>query len=144
MRDARDDLLLRDRLYLPLEDAERCGLSEADLERIIRAGAPPPAAYRRLVRLQGRRAAALLSRAEEALPHVPLASAVMIGVLIDLHRSLNDEMRARGFDTVSREAERVRVPTLGKLGITARTAARVLLAPESRQRCAPRRGLLAS
>ena len=140
MRDTRDDLLLRDRIYLPATDAERCGVgdgpmaqSEVALENTIRSAHLTPA-YRRLVRLQGLRAAALLSRAETALPRVPRAPAILIAVLIELHRALLQALRARGYDNLS--GDRVRVSSTSKLWITLRTTARVLLAstPEARVR----------
>ena len=42
IRDTREDLLRRGRIYFPLADAARVGLSEADLEAIIRSGSPTP------------------------------------------------------------------------------------------------------
>ena len=50
MRDTSEDLLLRDRLYLPLADAARVGLTEAELEEIIRSGTAD-ARYRQLLKL---------------------------------------------------------------------------------------------
>jgi len=124
LRDTREDLVLRGRLYLPLADAARAGLDEGTLEQIIRSG-EPTAQYRQLLRWQGRRASALLARAEKALPRIPVASAVLVAVLIELHRALLQQIREQGFDNLS--GERMRVSTVGKVGITIRTAARVLL-----------------
>jgi 15-cis-phytoene synthase len=129
MRDCADDLNTRGRLYLPLADAARVGLSEADLERIIRSR-EPTAEYQRLLRLQGRRAAVLLARAEQSLPKLPsTATAVAVAVLIELHRALLQQMRDSSYDNLRAQAvgaRRLRVSSVWKVVITARTAARVL------------------
>jgi len=129
MRDCADDLNTRGRLYLPLADAARVGLSEADLERIIRSRVPT-AEYQRLLRLQGRRAAVLLSRAEQSLSKLPsTATAVAVAVLIELHRALLQQLRDSSYNNLSAQAvgaRRLRVSPVWKVLITARTAARVL------------------
>ena len=125
-RDVRTDLLERDRIYLPREDALRCGLTAPELEGAIRDGAFD-ARFRRLVRLQSRRATALLRRAARALPRMRRGQALLVAVLIELHHALNDELQARDFDSISLGDDRVRVPTARKVLLTVTTAASVLL-----------------
>ena len=105
-RDVRSDLVERDRIYLPLDDAARCGLTEAQLEAEIRNGGPAGEGLRRLVRLQSRRATALLRRAEAALPDMTLGQALVVGVLIELHHELVRSLAARDFDCLPPAASR--------------------------------------
>ena len=79
-----------------------------------------------------RRAAVLLAQAETALPRMPAAVAVVVAVLIELHRALLDQMRERSWDTL--RGDRIRVSTPAKLQLTLVTAARVLTAPTPDER----------
>jgi phytoene/squalene synthetase len=139
-RDVRSDLVDRGRIYLPLDDARRLGMSEAELERAIRLGGPASDAFRRLVRLQSRRASALLRRAEAALPAMSVGQALVVGVIIELHHELVRSLGERGFDclppaassadsgasAIGEDFKRVRVSTSRKVGVTVATAASVL------------------
>ena len=141
LRDLRTDLIGRGRIYLPLSDARRCGISEAELEETIRSGTHASPALRRLVRMQSRRAGALLAKAEAALPQMDRATAMVVGVLIELHQELNEQIRQRNYDTLTNLAPassgvednaeaadgRVRVSTVRKATVTANTVASVLL-----------------
>ena len=142
-RDVRSDLIDRKRIYLPLADAARCGLSEVDLETTIRAGGPASPGFKKLIRLQGRRASALLRKAETSLPRMTRLQALLVGVLIELHHELYRSLEERGFDCLpaytggeaegsasagasGEDAKRVRVSTSRKISITASTALSVL------------------
>ena len=126
-RDVRTDLIGRRRIYLPLADAKACGLSASDLEELIRSAPTAPKELRRLIRLQNDRAAALLRKAEGALPFMDIGQAVVVGVLIELHWSLHDEIQRREHDTLAGgNDDRVSVPKLKKAAITAGTASTII------------------
>jgi phytoene synthase len=123
-RDVHTDLVDRDRVYLPREDCERLGYDPRELECDI-ASLKATARYRKLVRLQARRASALLDRAEEAVPRMQPAAAALVTVLIELHRELRRELASRGYDNLS--GERVRVGTARKVRISVTAVLRVVL-----------------
>ena len=85
----------------------------------------PTPGYRRLMRLQGKRAAALLRRAERILPSLPLGAALVVSVITELHWEWIRELEARGWDNTS--GPRVRVSTVGKVQLTAGTIWRTLV-----------------
>jgi len=120
VRDVRPDVALG-RIYLPREDMDRFGVSEAD---VLSMRYTP--AYRKLVRLQARRGEALLRRAESSLPGLPSGARLIVATLIALYRELLVELRTRDYNNL--EGERVRVPTWRKLLLTCSTALRLLLA----------------
>jgi len=115
-RDVRMDLRLG-RIYLPAEDMRKLGVVEADI-----VAGTATTQYRRLVRLQARRAAALLRRAEKILPALPLGATLLISVIIDLHWEIYGELKARDYDNLS--GPRVRVSTLRKALCTVRSIGR--------------------
>ena len=132
-RDVRSDLLQRDRIYLPREDAKRLGLDDASLERIItqhaadagNEGERSPPAFRRLVRLQARRASVLLDRAAAAVPSMDRGQALLVAVLIELHHELLDALRECDYDSL--RGDRIRVPSSRKIGVACAVAASILL-----------------
>lgn len=125
VRDVTGDLELRRRIYLPREDVKAVGMSPQELEAAIQQRTCTDR-YKRLIRLQVRRAAALLNRAEESLESMTPATALLVALIIDLHRELVSEIQVRDYDNLN--GKRVRVSTLGKFRVGASTSLRILLA----------------
>ena len=135
LRDLRSDLVTRGRIYLPLADARRCGLSPSQLEDAIRSSTQSPQ-LRRLIRMQHRRAGALLAMSEAALPTMTAWQALVVGVIVALHRELHAEIKRCDYDTLTGaagaaevaagEPARVRVSSGRKMTLTMSTAASIL------------------
>jgi phytoene synthase len=101
VRDVKDDLA-RGRVYLPLEDLARFGVSEADLA----AGALTEP-VRRLLRFQCTRARDYYSRAAAALPARSAKALVAAEIMGGIYFEILQRIERRGYDVFS---SRVRVP----------------------------------
>jgi phytoene synthase len=112
IRDVTEDLS-RGRIYLPLEDLERFGCSEADLGR-TRATAP----LRALIRFEVDRAREYFRRAEALFPLVLPQSRYCPVLLKRLYSRLLDRIEGRGYDVFRR---RPRLSLFEKLGLAAST-----------------------
>jgi 15-cis-phytoene synthase len=117
LRDVPVDLA-RDRLYLPLEDLEAFGCTEADL----RAGRLNDATVA-LLRHQARRAREYYGRARSALPREDARRLVAAEIMGAIYRAILSRIESRGYDVFS---EVVRVPRPRRAAIAAATWARVL------------------
>ena len=96
MRDVPEDWLLG-RVYLPQDELERFGVSEADIAA-GRAGA----AWRALMEHQAYRADALLADGLGLLRLLDSRSALSVRAFAGVYRGLLVQMRSRGFDVFSR------------------------------------------
>ncbi|HEU4449529.1 MAG TPA: phytoene/squalene synthase family protein [Gaiellaceae bacterium] len=96
MRDVAEDWRLG-RVYLPQDELERFGVSEADLA----AGRVGPE-WRALMDHQGRRADELLRRGLELLPLLDRRSALCVRAFAGIYRGLLLQMRGSGYDVFSR------------------------------------------
>lgn len=94
LRDIKEDLE-RDRIYLPLEELERFGYSEEELQRgIINEG------FMELMRFQVDRAREYFSRGQRLLRYLPLRSRPCPAVLAGLYRHILDKIEASGYDVL--------------------------------------------
>jgi phytoene synthase len=101
VRDVKDDLA-RGRVYLPLEDLTRFGVSETDL-----AAGTVTEPMRRLLRFECTRAREYYSRAAAALP-APCAKALVAAEIMGgIYFEILQRIERRGYDVFS---SRVRVP----------------------------------
>ncbi len=112
MQDARTDLLQRDRIYLPLDELRRFGVTP---EMLLQAPSPPP--VRRLLAFQARRAETFFHQGRELLGRVsPLLRRQLVlfhgGGRIALHN-----MRRAGYDVGSRH---IRVTGMQKAALFVR------------------------
>ena len=108
VRDIQEDLE-RDRVYLPQEDLERFGVSEADLE----SGVMTPG-MRELIRFQVERAEDYFTRGAQLAPRVLRASRVCPLALAGIYRALLREIERRDYDVFS---ERVSLGSGRKLAL---------------------------
>ncbi|RMG08181.1 MAG: squalene/phytoene synthase family protein, partial [Planctomycetota bacterium] len=120
VRDVREDFE-RDRVYLPREDLERFGVSEAEL-----AHAPASPRVRELLAFEARRARCYFARGRRLAEHVLRDARACPLALAAIYERLLDRIESRDYDVL---AERVTLPAGRKLGLLALSLARGLLGP---------------
>jgi len=98
LRDVGGDAVLRDRVYLPLDDLEACGADVAD----VRAGKVTDA-YRAAIKRQVARARELYASARTAVPALPRSSRLVVAAIIELLEAIVDELEARDYDSLTRK-----------------------------------------
>ena len=106
MRDVAEDWRLG-RVYLPQDELERFGVSEAD----IAAGRIGPE-WHALMEHQGRRADELMRDGLRLLPLLDRRSALCVRAFAGIYRGLLVQMRGRGYDVFS---SRPQLSALGKV-----------------------------
>jgi phytoene synthase len=121
LRDVREDAE-RDRIYLPLEDLERFGVSIAELQQ-LKNGSHLTLSQRELLEFEANRAEHYYKSGEALLPLIAADARPALWVLISIYHGLLSRIEARNFDVFT---ERVSVPTMTKLTILARGLLRTL------------------
>jgi 15-cis-phytoene synthase len=121
LRDVKEDAG-RDRIYLPLEDLERFGVSVNELQQ-LKNGKHLTLNQRELLEFEANRAERYYKSGEALLPLIAADSRPALWVLITIYRSLLCRIEAGNFDVFT---ERVSVPTITKLAILARGLLRTL------------------
>jgi phytoene synthase len=111
LRDIREDLE-RGRVYLPAEDLEQFGITEADL----RAGKRTPA-FLELMRFEAARARGYYKESQPLLDLIHPRSRRSLWALITIYSKLLERIERGGFDVFSR---RVRLSSVEKSWIVAR------------------------
>jgi phytoene synthase len=111
LRDLREDAE-RGRIYLPREDLERFGYSEAELQR-----GECNDRFRALMRFQVARARAHYDSSEALSAYLPPAGRAVFSIMSRTYRGLLDAIERRNYDVFS---SRVRVSTWRKLAFAAR------------------------
>jgi phytoene synthase len=114
IRDVGEDLE-RDRLYLPVEDLDRFGVTVADLRAAHRAGAATPP-IRALVAFEVTRARRHYELAVPGVAMLAPTSQACIRTALLLYRGILDEIAAAGHDVFVRRA---RVPLARRLSVAA-------------------------
>ena len=118
LRDVAGDAA-RGRLYVPLEDLARFGVTEADMRDA--AAGPRRPEVGALLAFQGDRAREHYERAAALLPAEDGRAMAPAELMAAVYRAMLDAMRRRGFPI----GPRLRLSTPRKLWIAARTLARV-------------------
>ena len=111
IRDVREDSL-RGRIYVPLDELERFGYTEQDLERGI-VNEP----FRQLMAYQAVRAREHFERGRRIVPLLSADSRACLALLHGVYSSILGRIEESGFDVYSR---RVGLPTREKLLLMAR------------------------
>ncbi|HVK05718.1 MAG TPA: phytoene/squalene synthase family protein [Armatimonadaceae bacterium] len=93
LRDVQEDYRLRDRLYLPLEELARFGVSEAD----IAADRCTPE-FRAFLRFQVERARALYRSAETGIPLLHPDGQLAVRVALRLYEAILDKIEQANYD----------------------------------------------
>jgi Phytoene/squalene synthetase len=117
LRDVGEDWRERQRLYLPLEDLERFGVSRED----IAAGRVTPA-FCDLMRFEIDRARAFYRHADAGMAYLPPEARLPVRLARLLYARLLDKIEQNQYDVFTRRA---RVPTWEKLLVLAREQGRV-------------------
>jgi phytoene synthase len=112
LRDVREDAE-RGRLYLPLEDLERCGVT-ANSMTTISSGRHLTPEQRQVLAIQAERADQFYKSAEALLPLISPDSRAAMWVLVTIYHRLLRHIEQHNFDVFS---VRIRVPTYEKLSI---------------------------
>jgi phytoene synthase len=115
LRDVREDAE-RGRIYLPLEDLDRFGVSIEDLAA-LRDGAHLTLNQRELLESLAKRAEDCYKSGYQLLPLIAPDSRPALWVLISIYHELLRRIERRGFDVFT---ERVSVPTRTRLAILLR------------------------
>ena len=108
LRDVKEDAE-RDRIYLPLEDLRRFGVSEADLLR----GEMTPQ-VKALLQFEAERASGFYQEAERLMPLVEPEGRPTLRIMMQIYRGILTAIEQNQYDVFSRRA---RVSTPRKLGI---------------------------
>jgi phytoene synthase len=112
LRDVREDAQ-RGRLYLPLEDLERCGVAANSMAGIS-SGRQLTPEQRRVLEIQAERAGEFYKSAEALLPLISPDSRAAMWVLVTIYHRLLRHIEQRNFDVFS---ARIGVPAYEKLSI---------------------------
>lgn len=106
-QDVRRDLLDRDRIYLPAEDMNRFGVSEAGLHDGIERNAGSNA-FRQLIEFQVERAAKMFDEGDALLPLLDPAVRAQVALYGKGGRLVLEAIRSQDYDTLARR------PVLGR------------------------------
>ena len=112
LRDVAEDAQ-RGRLYLPLEDLERFGVSASSMSEIS-SGRQLTPQQRQVLAMQAERAGQFYKSAEALLPLISPDSRAAMWVLVTIYHRLLRHIEQRNFDVFS---ARVGVPAYEKLSI---------------------------
>jgi phytoene synthase len=112
LRDVREDAQ-RGRLYLPLEDLERCGVSASSMTAIS-SGQQLTPEQRQVLAIQAERAGEFYKSADALLPLISPDSRAALWVLVTIYHRLLRHIEQRNFDVFS---ARIGVPAYEKLTI---------------------------
>lgn len=119
LRDIKEDVQERDRIYLPQEDLARFGIGEDQ----VRAGADSPA-FRELVKFEAERAKSYYRAGEALVPLMEPDGRPALEVLVKIYRRLLEEIEKREYDVLS---ERVSLSTMEKMRLAGSFALKSLL-----------------
>ncbi len=112
LRDVREDAQ-RGRLYLPLEDLDRCGVTASSMSGIS-SGRQLTPQQRQVLAIQAERAGQFYKSAEALLPLISPDSRAAMWVLVTIYHRLLRHIEQRNFDVFS---ARIGVPAYEKLSI---------------------------
>jgi 15-cis-phytoene synthase len=121
LRDVREDAE-RNRIYLPLEDMERFGVTIEEIQQ-LRNGRHLTLNQRELLEFEANRAEHYYKSGEVLLPLIAADARPALWVLITIYHRLLQRIEEKNFNVFS---ERVSVPTVTKLAILARGLLRTL------------------
>ena len=111
LRDVGEDYAGRGRIYLPLDDMERFGVSETDIRRGIVTGA-----VRDLLRFEIARTRAIYEDADAGMHYLPRYARLPVRLSRVLYSRILDRIERNDYDVFTKRA---RVPTAEKLAVLA-------------------------
>ncbi len=112
LRDVGEDWRERGRIYLPMEDLERFGVTVDDIarQRVTEN-------FRRLVRFEAERTRAIYAESDRGFDYIPASVRLPVRLARVLYARILDKIEQNGGDVLTRRA---RVPTWEKLAVLAR------------------------
>ncbi len=116
LRDVGEDWRERGRIYLPLEDLERFGVSEADINTGSASGVVTDN-FCALARFEAARTREIYCHADEGFCYIPAEARLPVRLARVLYARILDKVEENGCDVFTRRA---RVPTWEKLLVLAR------------------------
>lgn len=122
LRDVREDAE-RDRIYLPLEDLERFGVSIGEIQQ-LKNGRHLTLNQRELLEFEANRAEHYYKSGAALLPLIAADARPALWVLITIYHRLLQRIEQQNFDVFT---EKVSVPTITKLTILERGLVRTLM-----------------
>jgi phytoene synthase len=114
----------RGRVYIPMEDLDRFGVTEADLRAACAAADVPSTRMRDLLAHQAARARQYYARARVALPREDAHRLVAAEIMSGIYRGILTRIEGSGYDVFTRP---IRVPRPARAWIAATTWARTRL-----------------
>jgi phytoene synthase len=114
----------RGRVYIPMEDLDRFGVTEADLRAACAAAGVPSTRMRDLLAHQAARARRYYARARVALPREDAHRLVAAEIMSGIYRGILTRIEGSGYDVFTRP---IRVPRPARAWIAASTWARTRL-----------------
>jgi phytoene synthase len=114
----------RGRVYIPMEDLDRFGVTEADLRAACAAAGVPSTRMRDLLAHQAARARRYYARARVALPREDAHRLVAAEIMSGIYRGILTRIEGSGYDVFTRP---IRVPRPARAWIAATTWARTRL-----------------
>jgi phytoene synthase len=121
LRDVREDAE-RGRLYLPLEDLQRFGVTREEIASLD--GSRITENQRKLLKSLAQKARLYYRSADQLLPFISSDSRPALWVLVKIYSRVLDKIEENNYDVFS---VRVRVPTYQKLWLLGRGMARIFL-----------------
>ena len=103
LRDVGEDLE-RGRMYLPVSEMQRCGVSWEDIDAMRRGEGRPGEPYRALMETLVSIADADYDLADEAIPRLPSEFKRAAAVASAVYRGIHGALRRNGYDNVRRRA----------------------------------------
>ena len=128
LRDVGEDARTRNRVYIPLDDLARFGISDAEVVNgtLCPPGGPVDARWAELMRFQIARARRYFAEAEAGVAGLEVSARWPVWAALILYRKILDAIEVNGYDNFNTRAY---VPTHEKLLLLPLAAAKAFLGP---------------
>jgi len=104
LRDVGEDARDRGRIYLPVEDLERFGVTEDYILKTAREGGEVSDGYRKLMQFEIDRALSYYAQAEKGIPMLSSGAQLPVGLAAELYKEILDQIVENGYDNFAKRA----------------------------------------
>jgi len=104
LRDVGEDARDRGRIYLPVEDLERFGVTEESILERSKNGGQVDDKYKQLMKFQIDRAMDYYRKAEGGIPLLSSGAQLPVGVALELYKEILDQLVANDYDNFNKRA----------------------------------------
>ena len=104
LRDVGEDARDRGRIYLPMEDLERFGVTEEEIFRWVKEGAATSENYKRMMQFEIDRAMFYYQQAEGGIALLAKGAQLPVAVAGELYKEILHKLVANGYDNFSQRA----------------------------------------